>query len=160
MSRKTNKMLIGSTLAIVLSVFTLQSMAAQTAPAMSLKPAQKVEQNQKMYKQCPHKKRCKHKRNMRHRMPIMFTWHKAMKGNKHFTADDAKVLTQAAILLYGNKDMQIKSITPVTSKRGKQFYRIEISSKNKPGVKTIMMNGANGKMWSKNPHNKMMKIKQ
>ncbi len=82
----------------------------------------------------------------RHRKPVTLTWHRALNSNKHLSKQDAKVLTQAAIILYGNKNTQITDITAGKGKKGRDVYFINLKNPQSDSIQKIIMNAANGRM--------------
>lgn len=79
-----------------------------------------------------------------HQKMVLSSWHRAMKPAKIYSKEEAKTLSQAAIILYGNKSMQVEKIDSVKNKKGRMRYLINISDKKHHQMKSLIMNPRNG----------------
>lgn len=81
-----------------------------------------------------------------HSNTVIKSWHKAMRPVRYYSKSEARTLSQAAIILYGNKSMRVEKVDTVKNKKGMMRYRIEISDKAHHRTKMLMMNPRNGAM--------------
>jgi hypothetical protein len=87
----------------------------------------------------------KHHGRYHKRMSVQRSWHKALRPYRHYTVAQARLITQAAILLAGQPDMKVKTIDTVKNKRGREFYRITIVGAPE-GQRMVLFNPANGRL--------------
>src|SRR5665213_1336846 len=74
------------------------------------------------------------------------SWFKALHHVKQLTSEQAKTVAQAAVILYGDSDMQVGNITAVAGEHGQQNYQIQITNTTGETLATLLMNGNNGKI--------------
>jgi len=58
--------------------------------------------------------------------PPMMPWRLGLMTHKNLTSDEAKTITQAALLMYGRKDLKVGKITVKKNKNNEKVYVIEI----------------------------------
>ena len=147
MSTKITKILASGVIIATAGIFASASLAAPTGVPSELSKAT-----------CQHHHRHHHRFHHRGRMMRLIvvpqhslarSWRRALHVSKHFTTEQARTITESAILLYGNPNMQVGTIVPVKLRRGRHGYRIQILGKNGKLVKVVVMNAANGRVHSK-----------
>lgn len=77
------------------------------------------------------------------------SWRRALHRSKALTLEQIKVVSQAAIILYGDSNMRIGKITPVPAfhKRANHSnYRVQITNQNGNVLNTVLVNGITGKV--------------
>ncbi len=77
---------------------------------------------------------------------FMGSWIVALHHVKQLTPAQAKIVAQAAVILYGDSNMQVGSVTAVSGNNGQQNYQIQITSTAGKKLTTLLMNGNNGKI--------------
>lgn len=73
-------------------------------------------------------------------------WHLGLNRNKHLTADDARTLTKAALLMQNRHDINLGKLTEKTNKKGTKIYLIQLVNKQDSLVSVVKVNSANGKI--------------
>jgi len=72
-------------------------------------------------------------------------WRLGFKHDKRLSADDAKVITKAALLMHGKHNLDVGKITAKTGRHGQTVYVVQIVNKEKNEVvKTVILNSRNG----------------
>lgn len=79
-----------------------------------------------------------------HRHHEKSPWHLGLNRDKHLTAADARVITQAALLMRGHHDLQVGSLETKTLKNGFKFYVIDIINSQNKTVSRVVLNSRNG----------------
>jgi hypothetical protein len=74
------------------------------------------------------------------------SWVNAFRQTKQLTADQAKIVAEAAVILYGDSTMQVGTVTAVPGNHGQQNYQIQITNTAGNVLSTVLMNGRNGKI--------------
>lgn len=74
------------------------------------------------------------------------TWVIGLHQAKQLTPDQAKIVAEAAVILYGDGDMQVGSVTAVPDNNGHNNYQIQITNKSGQVLTTLTMKGTNGKI--------------
>ncbi len=72
------------------------------------------------------------------------SWMMGLQHAKQLTADQAKIVAEAAVILYGDSSMQVGTVTTVPSGDGHQNYQIQIINTSGQVLTTLKMNGSNG----------------
>ncbi len=71
-------------------------------------------------------------------------WRLGLRRNKHLSATDARTITKAALLMRGRKHLTVGKIQPLTTKRGRKAYLIQIVNKKNKVISSVILNSANG----------------
>lgn len=74
------------------------------------------------------------------------SWVTAFHQTKQLTVTQAKIVAQAAVILYGDSTMQVGTVTAVPGNNGQQNYQVQITNAAGNVLSTVMMNGHNGKI--------------
>lgn len=74
------------------------------------------------------------------------SWVIAFHQTKQLTAAQAKIVAQAAVILYGDSTMQVGTVTAVPGNNGQQNYQVQITNTAGNVLSTVLMNGRNGKI--------------
>lgn len=130
-----------SALSLVLVGFSLPIFAAEkTEPMLKLQPA-KVQmhkyKHKRMHKRM-HRKAC--------RKPVTASWRKALRSTRVLNINDAKTVTQAALILNGDRNTSIENIKPFKNKRGNKAFLIRLSNSQTNDSKTLVMNSKSGRL--------------
>lgn len=135
MSKKLNQLLSG---VIIASTVAFSSAAfAANLPSMPLQKPQHHKRPMKVILLAP-----------RHQ-GVAQDWHRALRLRQKLTPEQARTVTQSAIILYGNPNiMKVGDIKPIKLKKGGQGYQITIVSSDGKLLKTIKMNAVNGRVRS------------
>lgn len=83
-------------------------------------------------------------RHAHHR--LQRSWRRALRPVRLYTPAQARTIAHAAILLYGTPNMKVGSVKPVTTKKGRRLYTIQIVNTRGATIKRIRMNPRNGMM--------------
>lgn len=121
----------------------IPSLAASAHASDNTKPLKLTQPcNMKMLKlQKPH-----HGRRM---LAIEHSWNRALRPDRNYSTNDARILAQAAILKYGDKKVKVGDIAPFTNQKGRQRYAIQLIGKDNKVVKTLIMNPHTGHVRAK-----------
>lgn len=74
------------------------------------------------------------------------SWHRALQQTKQLSLEQAKTVATAAVILYGDSNMQVGEITPVAAQHDLQNYQVQITNKEGKTLETVLMNGRNGRI--------------
>ena len=91
-----------------------------------------------------HTKHFSHCRYFHHRHHGI--WNLGLYRNKHLTESDARIITQAALLMEGKHNQQVGEIQTKVSRRGNTFYLISIVNKENKVVRQVVLNSRSGRI--------------
>ena len=149
MSKQLTKIIATGAIIATTGLFSVASLA--DIPATPLQPP-KVVKLMKLHKADRHHHR---------RHGVAASWRHALRLNKHITKEQARTLTKAAIIMYGNPgNMRVGDIKPIKLHRGGNGYLITIDNTKGTLLKKIKMNGATGHVRPVRAHVKLMKIQK
>lgn len=74
------------------------------------------------------------------RMP----WHLGLRRNKHLTTNDARTITQAALLMRGRHDLNTGKIQTRKNRFGREMYIIQLVNQRNHIVSSVVMNSTTG----------------
>lgn len=117
---------------------------AQTSDMLSLESSNNTVKPMKLIKPVAKNQCSSHK----FRKSFARSWFMALRHTRQLTEAQAKIVAQAAVILYGDGSLSVGKVTPVKGQKHEN-YQIQIVN-NKTQVKnTILMNGINGSIMRK-----------
>jgi hypothetical protein len=82
---------------------------------------------------------------MMHHHHAKSPWHLGLNRDKHLTESDARIITEAALLMRGHHDLQVgTTIETKMTKHGHKLYIIDIVNQQNKSVNRVVLNSMNG----------------
>ena len=92
---------------------------------------------------------------MHHPMPGAFMMQRVdplgLNTHKNLTADNAKTIVSAALLMRGRHDLQVGKVTAKTGKRGADLYIVSIVDTKNAVISTVVINSDTARMMPLRP---------
>lgn len=89
--------------------------------------------------------RCEHRMLRLHHPEFCHhrVWNLGLRHNKHLTANNARTITEAALLMHSRKNLHVGKIDS-KQLRGHKLYIIQIKNKKQKVIRLVKMNSRNG----------------
>lgn len=121
---------------VAMAILAMGNMAALAANSDGKAFAQMQENS--------HPKILKLRKVIIHKCRRSHAWRLGLNRDKKLSEHDARIITQAALLMHNRHDLKIASMQPMTNKRGIKLYRIKITDQRNKPVSLVLLNSRNG----------------
>lgn len=82
-------------------------------------------------------------------------WYLGLNRDKHLTEADARIITEAALLMRGHHNLQVGQIDTKITQHGRKFYLINIVNSSNKAVSRVVLNSKNGHIFPFHVHHKL-----